>query len=68
MAGVVEEEELPGLGEQALTACLAGGWLAPGALVVLEEDAKTEIAAVDGLEELDRRTVGESQFVIYRSA
>ncbi|QGZ36254.1 16S rRNA (guanine(966)-N(2))-methyltransferase RsmD [Stappia indica] len=57
-----------GLGEQALAACLAGGWLAPGALVVLEEDAKTEIAPIDGLEELDRRTVGESQFVIYRSA
>lgn len=57
-----------GLGEQALAACLAGGWLAPGALVVLEEDAKTEITPIDGLEELDRRTVGDSQFVLFRKA
>ena len=32
-----------GLGEQATSAAIAGGWLAPGAVIVLEEAAKAEI-------------------------
>ena len=50
-----------GLGEKALSSALAGGWLKAGALVLLEEDAKTEVEVPDGYEELDRRIVGDSQ-------
>ena len=45
---------------------MAGGWLDPGAVVVLEEAAKTGIAPT-GLAELDRRTYGDTQVCIYRA-
>ncbi len=57
-----------GLGEQALASAFEGGWIAPHALVVLEEDARTEIAAIEGLEELDRRNYGDTQVRIYTVA
>lgn len=50
-----------GLGEKALSSALAGGWLKADALILLEEDAKTEVEIPDGYEELDRRIVGDSQ-------
>jgi len=56
-----------GLGERALAAAHAGGWLAPGALIVLEEDARAEIALDDTFERLDTRTVGDSQILILRA-
>ncbi len=52
-----------GLGERALAAALAGGWLVPGALVVLEEAASAEIAPVAGLAVIDRRRTGDTQIV-----
>ena len=55
-----------GLGEQALTSALAGGWVRPDAIVVLEEDAGAEIAEIDGLIQIDRRTYGDTQVVIFR--
>ncbi len=55
------------LGEAALASARAGGWLAPGALLVLEEDARAEIAVPEGLELLDRRSVGDSQVVFLRA-
>src|SRR5437870_9144190 len=39
-----------GLAEQALAATRAGGWLAAGALIVVEEAAKAGFAAPDGFE------------------
>jgi 16S rRNA (guanine966-N2)-methyltransferase len=57
-----------GLGEAALASARAGGWLKPGALALLEEDAKAEIELPDGFEELDRRTVGDSQVIFLRSS
>jgi 16S rRNA (guanine966-N2)-methyltransferase len=57
-----------GLGEAALTGALAGGWLKAGALAVLEEDAKAAIAPIVGLEEIDRRVIGDSQIVFFRAA
>ena len=57
-----------GLGEAALASAVAGGWLKPGALVILEEDARSGIAPIHSLEELDRRIVGDSQLVFLRSA
>ncbi|PIE08618.1 MAG: 16S rRNA (guanine(966)-N(2))-methyltransferase RsmD [Rhodobacterales bacterium] len=47
-----------GLGEPALAAALAGGWVAPGALVVWEESAR--VAPVDGLALLDERRYGDT--------
>ena len=55
------------LGEAALAAARAGGWLLPGALAILEEDAKAEIAPTDGFERLDRRLIGDSQILFLRA-
>lgn len=55
-----------GLAEKALASLLAGGWLADGALVVIEETAKTDVALPDGLERLDQRQYGETQVVFAR--
>ncbi len=55
-----------GLGEAALSAAVAGGWLAPGALVVLEEAATAEIAPIAGLARLETRRTGGSQIVFLR--
>ncbi len=55
-----------GLGEAALTAACAGGWLAPGALVVLEEAATTELRPIGGLEHLETRRVGGSAIMFLR--
>lgn len=52
-----------GFGEKALAAAIAGGWLKPGAICVLEEDAKAGIDIPAGFTELDRRTVGDSQIL-----
>jgi 16S rRNA (guanine966-N2)-methyltransferase len=56
-----------GLGERALASALSGGWLDRGALCVLEESARTELAPVEGLTLLDRRTVGDSALIFYRA-
>ena len=44
---------------------LAGGWLAPDALVVVEEAAKAEIAAPSPLEPIDARIYGDTQIAIF---
>jgi 16S rRNA (guanine966-N2)-methyltransferase len=53
-----------GLGETALAAAIAGGWLAPGALVAWEEAA--DIAAPAGLTVLDRRRYGDTMISLLR--
>jgi 16S rRNA (guanine966-N2)-methyltransferase len=55
-----------GLGEKALTAAVAGGWLAPDALVVLEESAAAEIAPVRGLEVIESRRIADTKVVFLR--
>lgn len=55
-----------GLGEQALGALAAGGWLAAGALAVLEERADAELRLRPGFEEIDRRTYGDTAIRILR--
>lgn len=55
-----------GLGEQALAAALAGGWLAADALCVLEERRSVEITDIEGLEIIDRRGIGDSQIVFLK--
>ncbi|HLF21245.1 MAG TPA: 16S rRNA (guanine(966)-N(2))-methyltransferase RsmD [Aestuariivirga sp.] len=56
-----------GLGERALASLVTGGWLAPGAVVVLEEAEKADVAEVPGLALLDRRVYGDSQVRFYRA-
>jgi 16S rRNA (guanine966-N2)-methyltransferase len=54
------------LGEKALSSLVEGEWLSPGAVVVLEEAEKAEIADVPGLALLDRRDYGDTQVRFYR--
>lgn len=55
-----------GLGARALQSLVDGGWLNPGAVVVLEEAAGAEIPAVSGLSLVDRRDYGDTQVRFYR--
>jgi 16S rRNA (guanine966-N2)-methyltransferase len=55
-----------GLGEAALAAACAGNWLAPGALVVLEEAAGAEVGPIGGLEHLETRRIGGSAIMFLR--
>ena len=55
-----------GLGEKALVSAREGGWLAPDALIVLEEAADAEISLPEGFEELERRAYGETQVLVLR--
>jgi len=55
-----------GLGERALAAAVAGKWLIPGALVVLEEAASAEIAPIRGLLVEEKRRLGDSAVTFLR--
>ena len=57
-----------GLGEKALASALAGGWMAPGGVAVLEERAGAQISLPDGLTILDRRQAGDTQLVFAKAA
>jgi 16S rRNA (guanine966-N2)-methyltransferase len=57
-----------GLGERALGAAAAGGWLTEAALCVLEERAGATIELPPAFEPLERREAGESQLVFARWA
>lgn len=49
-----------GFGETALAAALAGGWLAPGALVMVEEASASPFQPPAGFEMIERREYGTS--------
>jgi 16S rRNA (guanine966-N2)-methyltransferase len=53
------------LGERAMTACLRGGWIAKGALIVWEE--AREIAPPPGITRLETRRYGETLVHICRA-
>ncbi len=55
-----------GLGEKALAAIDEGGWAANGALIVLEEDRRADIAVPKGFEQLELREGGDTQLVFLR--
>ena len=57
-----------GLAELALASARSGGWLAPGAFVVVEEATDAKFAAPEGFEELERRAYDDTEFVILRAA
>jgi 16S rRNA (guanine966-N2)-methyltransferase len=53
-----------GLGQAALASALAGGWIAEGAIALLEERAGLDIDLPTRLRLLDRREAGEAQLLI----
>jgi len=55
-----------GLGEQAIAAAIASGWLADGAVIVLEEAANADVAWPDGCVALDQRQYGKTQVLFAR--
>ncbi|MFO1147657.1 MAG: 16S rRNA (guanine(966)-N(2))-methyltransferase RsmD [Alsobacter sp.] len=55
-----------GLAPKALASARAGGWLTPGALVVVEEAAEAEGVLPEGFEALERREYGDTQVVFAR--
>lgn len=57
-----------GLGEKALASALAGGWLAPGAVIVIEERATVAVSLPMGFTALDRREWGDTHVVFARVA
>jgi 16S rRNA (guanine966-N2)-methyltransferase len=57
-----------GLAEKALASARDGGWLAPGAIVIVEEAVKSKFVAPQGFEELERRTYNDTEFTILKLA
>ena len=55
-----------GLGEAALAAAQAGDWLTGSALLVLEEDARVELAPIAGLHAVESRVIGDSKITFLR--
>jgi 16S rRNA (guanine966-N2)-methyltransferase len=55
-----------GLAEKALASARDGGWLAPGALIVVEEAADAGFTALEGFEELERRQYDDTKLVFLR--
>ncbi len=53
-----------GLGEKALAAAIAGGWIAPGALIVWEEGVA--VTPPPGVSQLDERKYGDSTIRLFR--
>ena len=56
-----------GLAEKALTSARTGGWLAPDALIVVEEAAEAGFTAPEGFEEIERRSYDDTMIVFLRS-
>ena len=60
------DPETRDLAPKALAAAREGGWLAPGALIVIEEAASVEVVLGDGFEALERREYGETALGFWR--
>jgi 16S rRNA (guanine966-N2)-methyltransferase len=56
-----------GLGEAALAGLRAGGWVAPGAIVMLERGASDPDGDTPGFELLDERTYGAARVTFLRA-
>lgn len=54
-----------GLGEAALASCLAGGWLAPGAMIVWEEGEPPQ--PPEGFDPIDQRRYGDTVVTLLRA-
>jgi 16S rRNA (guanine966-N2)-methyltransferase len=55
-----------GLAQQALASLRDGGWLTPGALVVVEEAKAAAFVAPGGFVELERRAYDDTEFVFLK--
>src|SRR5437588_264430 len=55
------------LAEKALTSLRDGGWLTPGALLVVEEAKNAAFVAPDPFEELERRAYDDTEFTFLRA-
>ena len=56
-----------GLAEKALASARAGGWLAQGALIVVEEAADAAFTSPEGFEEVERRRYDDTEVAFLRS-
>jgi len=56
-----------GLAEKSLASLRDGGWLTPGALLVVEEAKAAGFAAPGGFEELERRAYDDTEFVFLKA-
>ncbi len=56
-----------GLAGPALASLVAGGWLDPDALCIVEEDAKAELAAPSGLARVDERIYGDTRIAVLQA-
>lgn len=56
-----------GLGTAALAALGAGGWMADGAVVVLEESDRAEVAVPAPLHRIDERNYGDTKILFLRA-
>ena len=54
------------LAPRALKSCADGGWLSPGALVVIEEAQGSAVTLPGGFEEIERRDYGETKVLFAR--
>jgi 16S rRNA (guanine966-N2)-methyltransferase len=57
-----------GLSLPSLAAARAGGWLAPDALVVVEESADAPLPPLEGFQELERRTYDDTALTFLRAS
>ena len=57
-----------GLAEKALASLRDGGWLTPGATLVVEEAKAARVIAPEGYEELERRVYDDTEFVLLRAS
>src|SRR5262245_23889376 len=55
-----------GLADKALVSARAGGWLAPQALIIVEEAADAGFAAPQGFHELARRAYDDTELIFLR--
>jgi 16S rRNA (guanine966-N2)-methyltransferase len=55
------------LAAAALASARDGGWLAPGALIVVEEATKSRFAAPEGFAKMERRAYADTEFVLLRA-
>jgi 16S rRNA (guanine966-N2)-methyltransferase len=55
-----------GLAQRALASAAAGGWLARGAVAVIEESRRATVTMPPGFASLDQRTWGDTQIVFAR--
>ena len=55
-----------GLGEKALASAVAGGWLQPGALAMVEEAVSAGFTPPEGFEVLERRSYDDTEIVFLK--